>query len=72
MKSDHATACRLAWTRSAADVASLVPTQARVLVHGAAATPTLLLDALSARADLDDVSHYHLHTCTGSSPSTAP
>ena len=33
----------------------------RVFVHGAAATPTPLLDALAARADLDGVTLYHLH-----------
>ena len=47
--------------RSAEEVASLVPSGARVFVHGAAATPTPLLDALSARNDLDDVTLYHLH-----------
>jgi acyl-CoA hydrolase len=47
--------------RSAADVATLVPTRARVFVQGAAATPTTLLDALSERTDLEDVSLYHLH-----------
>ena len=33
----------------------------RVFVHGACATPTPLLDALVARADLEDVQLYHLH-----------
>ena len=33
----------------------------RVFVHGAAATPTALLDAMCARADLHDVTLYHLH-----------
>jgi 4-hydroxybutyrate CoA-transferase len=47
--------------RSAADVASSVPSGARVFVHGAAATPTPLLDALGARTDLESVSLYHLH-----------
>jgi acyl-CoA hydrolase len=47
--------------RGAFDVAALVPRRARVFVHGAAATPTSLLDALSARTDLDDVALYHLH-----------
>src|SRR5262245_36273010 len=47
--------------RSVADVVALVPSRARVFVHGAAATPTPLLDALSARTDLQDVSLYHLH-----------
>jgi acyl-CoA hydrolase len=34
----------------------------RVFVHGAAATPTPLIEALSRREDLADVSLYHLHT----------
>jgi len=34
----------------------------RVFIHGAAATPKGLLDALSARRDLEDVRLYHLHT----------
>jgi len=33
-----------------------------VFVHGAAATPTPLLDALSARTDVEGVRLYHLHT----------
>ena len=33
----------------------------RAFVHGAAATPTPLLDAMCARDDLDDVRLYHLH-----------
>ena len=31
-----------------------------VFVHGAAATPTALLDAMCARRDLEDVTLYHL------------
>jgi 4-hydroxybutyrate CoA-transferase len=34
----------------------------RVFVHGAAATPTTLIEALVQRADLQDVTLYHLHT----------
>ena len=34
----------------------------RVFVHGAAATPTTLLDAMCARSDLENVTLYHLHT----------
>ena len=34
----------------------------RVFVHGAAATPTPLLEALARRRDLADVTLYHLHT----------
>jgi acyl-CoA hydrolase len=34
----------------------------RVFMHGAAATPTPLLEALAARTDLENVTIYHLHT----------
>lgn len=34
----------------------------RVFVHGAAATPTPLLEALARRSDLEGVTLYHLHT----------
>lgn len=34
----------------------------RVFVHGSAATPAPLLDALAARTDLEGVRIYHLHT----------
>ncbi|HEX5062565.1 MAG TPA: acetyl-CoA hydrolase/transferase C-terminal domain-containing protein [Kofleriaceae bacterium] len=47
---------------SAADVAARVPSGARVFVHGAAATPIPLLDALAARTNVEDVRLYHLHT----------
>ncbi len=39
-----------------------VPRGARIFVHGAAATPTPLLDGLVARPDLDGVTLYHMHT----------
>jgi len=47
---------------SAADVVTRVRSGARVFVHGAAATPIPLLEALAARTDLDGVRLYHLHT----------
>lgn len=53
------------WTTravSAEDVVAHVGSGTRVFVHGAAATPVPLLDALAARADLADVRLYHLHT----------
>ena len=53
------------WTSravSAAEVAGCISSGARVFVHGAAATPVPLLDALAARTDLDDVRLFHLHT----------
>ncbi|HXQ80959.1 MAG TPA: acetyl-CoA hydrolase/transferase C-terminal domain-containing protein [Opitutaceae bacterium] len=42
-----------------------------VFIHGAAATPTPLIEALSARRDLLDVSLYHLHTA-GPAPFAEP
>jgi acyl-CoA hydrolase len=43
----------------------------RVFVHGAAATPTPLLDALARRTDLADVKLFHMHT-EGPAPFAAP
>jgi 4-hydroxybutyrate CoA-transferase len=43
----------------------------RIFVHGASATPGLLLDALARRADLADVTLYHLHT-NGPAPFADP
>jgi acyl-CoA hydrolase len=42
-----------------------------VFVHGAAATPTPLLDALVARRDLEGVTLYHMHT-NGPAPFADP
>ena len=47
---------------TAEEAASVVKSGMRVFVHGAAATPTPLLDALARRTDLEDVTLYHLHT----------
>ena len=47
---------------SAADVVSVVRSGTNIFLHGAAATPTPLIDALCARHDLADVRIYHLHT----------
>ena len=47
---------------SAADAVRAIPNGARVFVHGAAATPTPLLEALVERSDLEGVTLYHLHT----------
>jgi 4-hydroxybutyrate CoA-transferase len=44
------------------DAVRLVTSGMRVFVHGAAATPTPLLDALAERSDLEEVTFYHLHT----------
>ncbi len=43
----------------------------RVFMHGAAATPTPLVEALCARTDLENVELCHLHTA-GPSPFVAP
>ncbi|MFI5299759.1 MAG: 4-hydroxybutyrate CoA-transferase, partial [Polyangiales bacterium] len=54
-----------AWSsraQSAPDVIARVRSGDRAFVHGAAATPVGLLEALAARADLDGVSMHHLHT----------
>jgi acyl-CoA hydrolase len=48
--------------QSADTVVGAVPSGARVFVHGAAATPVVLLDALAARRDVEGVRLYHLHT----------
>lgn len=47
---------------SAAEVVAHVRPGMRIFVHGAAATPLPLVDALCERDDLDDVTLYHLHT----------
>ena len=57
--------------RSAADAVRLISSGARVFVHGAAATPTPLLEALAARDDLDGVRLHHLHT-SGPYPFAGP
>lgn len=53
------------WTTravSADEVVSRITNGMTVFVHGAAATPLPLLDALAARTDLDGVRIVHLHT----------
>ncbi|MGE3511439.1 MAG: acetyl-CoA hydrolase/transferase family protein [Vicinamibacterales bacterium] len=47
---------------SANDALRSVTSGMRVFIHGAAATPTPLVEALSARSDLEGVLLYHLHT----------
>jgi acyl-CoA hydrolase len=56
---------------SAAEAVSVITSGMHVFVHGAAATPTTLLDALAARRDLDNVTLYHMHT-GGPAPFAAP
>ena len=48
------------------DVVAHIKSGDRVFVHGAAATPLALLDAMCARRDLEGVTLYHLHTEGGS------
>ncbi len=47
---------------AANDAVAQIRSGMRVFVHGAAATPTALIEALAARRDLEDVTLYHLHT----------
>src|SRR5689334_8043098 len=57
---------------SAAEAVSVIAAGNRVYVHCAAATPSVLLDALVARAaELSDVTVVHLHT-EGPGPHLAP
>ncbi len=44
------------------DIVSLVKSNQRIFIHGAAATPTPLIEALARRTDLENVYLYHLHT----------
>ena len=53
------------WTAAATspeEAVSCITSGMRVFLHGAAATPLPLIQALSGRTDLADVSLYHLHT----------
>jgi 4-hydroxybutyrate CoA-transferase len=56
---------------SAAEAISVVKSGMRLFVHGAAATPTVLLDALVTNPDVTDVTLYHLHTA-GPAPFVSP
>ncbi|MGF1509772.1 MAG: acetyl-CoA hydrolase/transferase family protein [Myxococcota bacterium] len=47
--------------QSPEDVVSHIASGHRVFVHGACATPTTLLKAMSARQDVEQVQLYHLH-----------
>jgi 4-hydroxybutyrate CoA-transferase len=46
---------------SAHDVVAHLKSRQKVFVHGAAATPTALLDAMVERTDLESVELFHLH-----------
>ena len=56
---------------AAEDAVSVISSGMKVFSHGAAATPRPLLDALSARRDLEHVRLFHLHT-EGSAPWCEP
>ena len=56
---------------SPADAIARITPGMRVFVHGAAATPTPLLEALVAAPELKDVTLYHLHT-QGPAPFVSP
>jgi acyl-CoA hydrolase len=56
---------------SADDAVSAIRSGSRIFVHGAAATPVPLVEALVRRRDLSDVTLYHLHT-TGPAPFVSP
>ena len=56
---------------SADDAVAGIASGMRVFVHGAAATPTPLIEALSRRQDLSGVTLYHLHT-VGPAPFAEP
>jgi acyl-CoA hydrolase len=53
------------------EVVAQVKSRDRVFVHGAAATPTELLEALCARTDVEGVELFHLHT-NGPAPFAEP
>ncbi|HMD59961.1 MAG TPA: acetyl-CoA hydrolase/transferase C-terminal domain-containing protein [Opitutaceae bacterium] len=54
-----------------AEAAALICSRTSVFIHGAAATPTPLIEAMAARRDLEDVRLYHLHTA-GPAPFAEP
>ena len=56
---------------SADEAVQVIASGMRVFVHGAAATPSILLEALARRRDLSDVTIYHLHTA-GEAPFAHP
>jgi 4-hydroxybutyrate CoA-transferase len=56
---------------SADDAVSHIKSGMRVFVHGAAATPSPLIEALARRRDVENVTLYHLHTA-GPAPFVDP
>ena len=62
------------WTLGATspdEAVACVQSGMRIFIHGAAATPTTLVDALTRRTDLENVTIYHLHTA-GPAPFAEP
>jgi 4-hydroxybutyrate CoA-transferase len=59
----------------AEDAVKLIESGMRVFIHGAAATPTPLIEALGKRRDVENVSVYHIHlegkTCPFADPDSA-
>lgn len=53
------------------EVVKHIKSNNNVFIHGACATPTPLVEAMSKRTDLEKVKLYHLHT-TGSAPFAEP
>ena len=47
---------------SPADAVALIPNGSRAFLHGGAATPTPLVEALAARQNLEGLRLYHVHT----------
>jgi len=56
---------------SAADAVAAIRSGTSIFLHGAAATPTPMVEALASRHDLSDVRIFHLHT-NGPAPFAAP
>ena len=56
---------------SPSEALALIRSRTNVFIHGAAATPTPLVEALAARRDLENVRLYHLHTA-GPAPFAEP
>ena len=46
---------------SPAEAVRAIGSNTILFIHGAAATPTPLIDALAARGDVENVTTYHLH-----------
>jgi acyl-CoA hydrolase len=56
---------------SPAEAVARIPNRSRVFLHGAAMTPTPLVEAMAARGDFEDVTVCHIHT-EGPMPVLAP